>query len=251
MKIAILADSLALPRQKEEGDTPYEATYPFLLDQNLRRRWGGDEAWVIERGMRRRTIQNVIEDWFEMVELRKPHVVVVHVGIVDCAPRVFLRKERDLVERLRPARLRIRILDFAHEHRRSIVSLRKKVYVPAEQFAKGVERVVELARDCAVESLVFVNIITPPEEMEERSPGFLRNVEIYNDILRERTNQPGIKLIELNELITNNGGSKRLTIDGIHLSNEGHRLLAHELEAHIETLATAHTAMSGAAEKSL
>ena len=238
MKIAILADSLALPRQKEAGDTPYETTYPFLLERDLRRKWGHDEIGIIERGLRRRTIENVVEDWFEIVELRKPEVVVVHVGIVDCAPRVFLRKERDFVERLRPARLRAPILNFAHEHRRRIVQLRKKVYVSPERFEAGVDRVIELAGKCNLKSLVFVNIISPPVEMEERSPGFLKNVETYNRLLENKGQHSNVTVIDLNRLLSLNGGTKALTVDGIHLSPEGHRLLANALEDHIGTLLT-------------
>lgn len=230
MKIAILADSLALPRQKDAGDTPLEATYPFLLQKRLQRTLANDDVIVIERGLRRRTIENVIDDWFEIVALREPEVVVVHVGIVDCAPRVFLRNERDFVERLRPFRLRSRILNFAHEHRRGIVAFRKKVYVSAERFAAGVDRVVELARETRVRALILVNIVSPPAEMENRSPGFLKNVETYNQILENAVKEPWIKLVDLNQIINEHGGSGTLTVDGIHLNHEGHKLLASELE---------------------
>ena len=234
MKILILADSLALPRPEGEGYTPYESTYPFILDQTLRD--GSADFNVIERGMRRRTIENVLEDWYELVELRKPDVVVVHVGIVDCAPRVFLRHERDRMERFRPARVRIKILDFAHKHRKQIVQLRKVVYVPREKFAQGVNEVVERATNSGVKSLVFIDIISPPDEMEERSPGFQKNVETYNQILSGTASSAGVKLLALNDLVKANGGTSKLTVDGIHLSSEGHQLLAHELEMHIRSL---------------
>ena len=235
MKILILADSLALPRPEGEGYTPYESTYPFILDQTLRNH-GSDDFNVIERGMRRRTIENVLEEWYELVELRKPEVVVVHVGIVDCAPRVFLRHERDRMERFRPARARIKILDFAHKHRKQIVQLRKVVYVPREKFAQGVNEVVERAANSGVKTLVFIDIISPPDQMEERSPGFQKNVETYNRILSGAAASAGVKLLALNDLVKANGGTSKLTVDGIHLSAEGHQLLAHELEVHIRSL---------------
>jgi len=243
MKILILADSLALPRPEGEGYTPYESTYPFILDRTLRDH-GSNDFNVIERGMRRRTIENVLEDWYELVELRKPEVVVVHVGIVDCAPRVFLRHERDRMERFRPARVRVKILDFAHKHRKRIVQLRKVVYVQREQFAHGVNEVVERAATSGVKSLVFVDIISPPDEMEERSPGFQKNVETYNQILAGAAASAGVKFLALNDLVRTNGGTSKLTVDGIHLSAEGHQLLAHELEVHIRSLSETDTAAS-------
>src|SRR5918992_220711 len=103
MKIAILADSLALPREDVGGDEMLEVTYPYLLDQSLRRQFGANAPLVYERGMRRRTIEYVLDDWNEQVELKKPDVVIVHVGIVDCAPRVFLRREGAFVANIRIA----------------------------------------------------------------------------------------------------------------------------------------------------
>ena len=92
MKIVVMADSLAMAREGETN-VAYETTYPYLLDQWLRQRFGSRAPLLIERGMRRRTIEYVLDEWYELVDLRKPEVVIVHVGIVDCAPRVFLRRE--------------------------------------------------------------------------------------------------------------------------------------------------------------
>lgn len=235
MKVVILADSLALPRQKEEGDIPYEATYPHLLDQALRERLGSGAPWIIERGMRSRTVERVLEEWFEMVQLRAADVVVVHIGIVDCAPRVFLPRERAVVERLRPARLRVRFLDFVHRHRRRIVEMRACVYVPLEKFKATVEEIVRRAREGGVRSLVFINIIEPPAAMEERSPGFRRNVAEYNRVLQAQADaeEALVHLIDLDALIKAGGGAEELTVDGIHINPTGHKILAQELERHL------------------
>jgi lysophospholipase L1-like esterase len=233
MKVVILADSLALPRQEGEGNIPYEATYPYLLDESLHRQLGGRAPHIIERGMRSRTIERVLDEWFELVELRGASVVVVHIGIVDCAPRVFMPRERAFVERLRPARLRVRFLDFVHRHRRRIVQKRRRVYVPVSKFKAMVEEVVRRACAGRVRSLVFVNIIEPPQEMEERSPGFRRNVEDYNRILSAQTDGQRVHLIDLNHLIHEHGGPEELTVDGIHINHTGHSMLAQELERHI------------------
>ncbi|HEV7860371.1 MAG TPA: SGNH/GDSL hydrolase family protein [Pyrinomonadaceae bacterium] len=233
MKVVILADSLALPRQAGEGNIPFEATYPYLLDESLRGKLAHRAPLIIERGMRSRTIERVLDEWFEMVQLRGAEVVVVHIGIVDCAPRVLMPRERAFVERLRPARLRVRFLDFIHRHRRRIVQTRGRVYVPVLKFKAGVEEVVRRAREARVRSLVFINIIEPPPEMEERSPGFRRNVEDYNRILRAQAAEQGVHLIDLDNLIREHGGPEELTVDGIHINHTGHKMLAQELERHI------------------
>lgn len=233
MRVVILADSLALPRQEGEGNIPYEATYPYLLDEGLRRRLGQRAPWIIERGMRSRTIRNVLDEWFELVQLRRAEVVIIHVGIVDCAPRIFMPRERAVVERLRPARLRVRFLDFVHRHRRRIISARQRVYVPLESFRGMVEEVIRRGREESLRALLFVNIIEPPQGMEERSPGFQRNVAEYNRVLSAQTSDPLVRLIDLDGLIKAHGGAERLTVDGIHVNVEGHRMLAEELERHL------------------
>jgi acyl-CoA thioesterase-1 len=230
-----MADSLAMAR---EGETniPFEATYPYLLDQWLRRRFQAEAPIVIERGMRRRTIEYVLDEWYELVDLRKPDVVVVHVGIVDCAPRVFLRRERQFVENLRPAFLRESILRNAHRHRRAIVNMRKRVYVPTVRFNALVGQLMEKAKQSKLQSLVLVNIITPPVEMDERSPGFIRNVAVYNEILKSHAKGTGVHLIDMDRMIQEAGGVEQLTVDGIHINETGHAMLAKELENHVLSL---------------
>lgn len=241
MKIVVMADSLAMPRQEGEGNIPFEATYPYLLDQSLRRQLGKQAPVIIERGMRRRTIEYVLDEWFELVELRAPDVVVVHVGIVDCAPRVFLRRERQFVENLRPAVLRNFVLNFVRKHRRAVVRMRGRAYVPPQRFRALVAQVIQKAKQDRLRLLVFVNIIAPPAAMEERSPGFNENVATYNQILQEQAQGEGIRLIDLNQLISAGGGSEKLTIDGIHINEAGHAMLAREIENHIMSLSSDHT----------
>jgi lysophospholipase L1-like esterase len=186
--------------------------------------------------MRRRTIEYVLDEWYELVDLRKTDVVVVHVGIVDCAPRVFLRRERQFVENLRPGFLRRFILDYVHRHRRAVVNMRKKVYVPPERFNALVGQVMAKAKASELRSLVIVNIITPPAEMDERSPGFIRNVGIYNEILRTHAEANGAHLIDIDRLIKEAGGVEQLTVDGIHINEAGHKMLAQEIEKHVLSL---------------
>jgi len=235
MKIVVMADSLAMPREGETN-VAYETTYPYLLDQWLRQRFGSQAPLVSERGMRRRTIEYVLDEWYELVDLRKTDVVVVHVGIVDCAPRVFLRRERQFVENLRPGFLRRFILDYVHRHRRAVVNMRKKVYVPPERFNALVGQVMAKAKASELRSLVIVNIITPPAEMDERSPGFIRNVGIYNEILRTHAEANGAHLIDIDRLIKEAGGVEQLTVDGIHINEAGHKMLAQEIEKHVLSL---------------
>jgi len=238
MKVVILADSLALPREEVGGDRCFEAAYPYLLHESLRRRFGAESPMVIERGMRLRTVEAVLTDWHEQVDLRTANIVIVHVGVVDCAPRVFLRRENAFLGR-RPKWVRNPILKFAHNNRRWIVQKRPRVYVPLARFKRHIEEVTQKARQSNLLSLVYINIIEPPESMEYRSPGFHKNVQLYNQVLASQATQPRVTVIDFNKLITEAGGSEKLTIDGVHLNEAGNEILAHELSNHLSSLMTA------------
>jgi lysophospholipase L1-like esterase len=72
--------------------------------------------------------------------------------------------------------------------------------------------------------------------MDERSPGFIRNVEIYNDILKTHVKAAGVHLIDMDRMIKEAGGVEQLTVDGIHINETGHTMLAREIENHILSL---------------
>jgi lysophospholipase L1-like esterase len=234
IKVAILADSLALPRGPADGDLRFEATYPFVLHQRLRAKFGDEAPYVIDRGKRLRTMEDVVYDWGEFVELTKAEVVIVQAGVVDCAPRVFLPREHKFVEGIRSESLRNAILRFVNKHRRALVLMRPdRVYVPVPRFRRAVEAVVKKARDCKVGLLVFVNIVIPPGEIEYRSPGFQKNVTIYNRIICEQADGKAIHVIDTNSIMSRHGGPERLTSDGVHLTGEASNLLADILGEHI------------------
>ncbi len=235
LKIVLLGDSLSLPRGPAQGDIPYEATYPVLLERSLRARLGAQVPWLIERGLRLRTILRVPSDWYEQIELKKPDILVVHVGVVDCAPRVFLPLERHMVNAIRPKRLRAWVLGLVNKHRRAIIRLRpNRVYVSHRRFERGVQQVVEKAYLSGLRGLIFVNIVAPPDDLEYRSPGFRRNVELYNRTLAEQAGRfPWVRLVDFNGLVWQGGDPTSLLLDGVHPNRKGHALLAEELERHI------------------
>jgi lysophospholipase L1-like esterase len=93
-----------------------------------------------------------------------------------------------------------------------------------------VREVVEKARGTDVMSLIFINIIRPPDWVEERSPGFQCNVIAYNQVLQEQTKHDFVSLIDFNRIVHDEGGPDALMVDGIHLNERGHMLLAQKLE---------------------
>ena len=78
-KISILADSLALPRPPGEGDLLLEETYPYFLEHLCRQQYGINAPIVMEHGKRFRTIDQVVEDWPELVIVKQADIAIVMV----------------------------------------------------------------------------------------------------------------------------------------------------------------------------
>lgn len=236
--MAILADSLALPRPPEAGNILFEQTYPYLVDEMLRAAFPQTMPVLIERGQRFRTIGRVLEDWTECVDYRNPDFVVIHVGIVDCAPRVFSPGQRYFVERFLPGFLRNTLLTFVHEYRNRLIRKRQNVvYTPLDEFARGVSEVVVRSVKTKVRRLFLVNILTPSDDLEARSPGYKEKVHCYNNILRDiALASDHVELVDFDGMIRIHGGTAALTVDGMHPKFEGNQLLARALVARISEI---------------
>lgn len=230
--ISILADSLALPRHKKDGDVPYFQTYPYLLKKSL-----GNDFHIVEGGKRFRTIVDCLDDYDELVRLKQASIIILHVGIVDCAPRVFTPESRRIVAML-PWIIRVPLLKIIKYMRPFLINEQKpRQWVSARDFKKAYEDIVALAKKEGVQGVVSLGVIRPSDELEQRSPGYKECMEHHNAIIMDICEADTfVKYIDINEIIDNNGGNKALTVDGMHLNNKGHELLAGELIKTIHNL---------------
>jgi lysophospholipase L1-like esterase len=230
MKICILADSEALPRGESWGNTPFEATYPYLLDRYLRRRFGLEAPIVLTKGVRLRTTDEVLADWDEEVALRRCEIVIVQVGGGDCAPRTLLPRERRWIERIPIARVRRWVLELERKHRRRIIeAFPERFLVPPDRYRQHIREIIRRAGESGVRRLVFVGIPLVDGRVEDQLPGVSRSGDRYNAILREETRAGEAMLLPLDRLMRENGGPEALTCDGSHLNARGQRLLADAL----------------------
>jgi lysophospholipase L1-like esterase len=58
-------------------------------------------------------------------------------------------------------------------------------------------------------------------------------------VLQEQTKHDFVSLLDLNRLVHEEGGPDALMVDGIHLNERGHMLLAQKLEENISVLSAA------------
>lgn len=223
-RLVIIGDSLAMPRP----EVPYELTYPYLLKGKLGPRWE-----VINRARRANRIdvqmeeQNLCDDIFWL----EPDIVVVHLGIVDCAPRLFSVRQRHLLERI-PAVVRYRIIGVASRHRAFLTKHFPKQYVPLGAFEQLYEALIARLRNLNMYTITC-NIADTSEKNKSRSFGFAQNIRMYNRVIEDASWRHGAKLIDCYRLSREIEGF--LLEDGIHLSPRGAMAVAEEICLAVKT----------------
>jgi hypothetical protein len=216
-RIVIIGDSLAMPRP-EEG-VEYEDTYPYLLFKK------GYE--VINRSRRANDIkiqtieQNILDD----VIYLKPDVLVIHLGIVDCAPRVFSRTEQRILSLL-SAVIRKKIISFFSKRRYFFTKIRQISYVSPDLYLNSLEKFINQTRNIA-KQIIFIKIKKTNEYNEKRSYQFNKKIEQYNQIIDLLSSKYEITVIDPNEF--KNG----LLNDGIHINCQMHHYLANQINKYI------------------
>jgi predicted dehydrogenase len=234
LRIAAIADSLAMARA-EPVLIRWEDTWPARLGEELRS--AGVVAEVINCGARARTADQLLDSEFEEhVVFKRPDVVIVQVGIVDCAPRIFSKRERTLLNRsFVPGRFRDWIVRRRSARRQAILRGAHplhKVYTPPERFAECLQAFgAKLAGMAHRPRLIVLPIVCDPDVMNEKSPGHHDNVVRYNALLRSFAVAAGSDWIEPEAMIRDFEVTASFASDGYHLSVSGSARCARVLAA--------------------
>lgn len=221
-RVVVLGDSLSMPRPEKETVVRWEETWPARLEELLRPAFPLVD--VIGCGARSMTADRL--DLDEHIDLKDPDAVVMQVGIVDCAPRVFTRRTRALLgSRVVPAPIRERIIAYRSARRAELSAADplRRVYTRPDVY----ERALRTARDrCRGRAVVVIPVVVGAR-LARDVPAYTANVALYNEILGRVF---GDAVIELPAPITAGGP---FTSDGIHLVDEGHALVAAAVAARL------------------
>lgn len=206
-----------MPTGKEKGELKYNETYPYLLTHKL------PDYEVISKHRRTNdtTKQLAKQCIADDIELIKPDIMVVHLGIVDCAPRVFSRFQNALIHIL-PTKISKPIVGIVSKYRYQITKHVRKVYVNKQSFERNIEEFVKISLENDIK-LILVSILRTNEKNKSKSFGFEENIEEYNSIIgsvAEQNNIPLIKYPYPNNFLFG---------DGIHINQAGSLFLCIEI----------------------
>jgi lysophospholipase L1-like esterase len=222
-----LGDSLALPRDSSEDLVLWEETWPRLLESELGA--AGINAEVINCGRRERTADTLLEDFQEHVRLKRPQIVVLQIGVVDGAPRIFSRFEHEFLNGLartcRVCHVVVKLIIRRRSARRARITAQKplaKVYTPPRTFAAHLRefsrRLSELPQGPHV---IVLPVMSDLDAMERKSPGYAANADLYNGMLREFCAETGAAFVGPECIFAHTPSASLFCSDGYHLSAAG------------------------------
>lgn len=116
----------------------------------------------------------------DCLEFFKPDYVVLQLGIVDCAPRLFSPLARKALS-VTPGFVRSSVIRIAKTIRSRHV---KRADVPPGIFESNLRTYFKRCQACNVEKIVVVLICVPSEDFKVKNPGIVDAVVQYNDLYR-------------------------------------------------------------------
>lgn len=222
----LIGDSLSLPRYKSSINI--EDTHFYHIGKWWQERYGQTVLWPLSRGGA--TIKTLISSFYSLIPYigsGKIDVAIVHLGVVDCAPRPLPYTIRTLLGMMNPF-IRNRLIGFLHKNRRKLYKMGLSFRFTSPYKFRNIY--TDLLKDLSSECLrVYVINIAPGTDATYRhSPGLKESIILYNDIINQvESTVRGIRVIDIySELQCN---AEQGETEDIHISKEGHDFILKKL----------------------
>jgi len=230
MRIVIVGSSLVYNNPSRNDS--YQTVYGFILKEYLKSK-GNHDIFIFGRAKNHTRMQRRRDRLFYDLEQFEPDIVIIHLGVVDCAPRLFLEHEQIFLQSL-PKFLRLKLIKFLSNHRDYFTRKFKKEYVSINDFEHYFQKILDEIRQIHAIPII-INISKPNQYLINRSYLFLENVIAYNKILLKLARKNHCNIIDVYSLIESQPSYQ--LADGIHLSKSGNKKLANLLITEINSLA--------------
>ncbi len=223
--ILIVGDSLSMVRP-DQG-IQLTDTYAYKLQLELKK------SVVINASLRANDSNNVLTAnyIYETLQSFKPDLIVYFLGVVDCMPRLFTKKEHRIVGLLMAIKL-VRplvkaVIRYKSKKRLWYTKNKLKQYVTLTQWERNLDRFIATADS----NIIFVNIPSPGAKLKERNYAIEKIIDEYNSILSTKAKKNSCRLLDLNKITRQN--PNLLLDDGYHISSEAHDVIFKELLVYI------------------
>lgn len=220
-KVLFLTDSLGTPRLVPSPVFDDDVwTYRVVASQRARIAPFFYTLNGLHTGLMRQGLANVLGAF-------RPEIVILQIGIVDCAPKALKENELKVVTRL-PAVLNRPIHRFVKRNYQALVKLRDITYVSRDDFRANLRAVAE---HFSRASFVVVPIGPPNTAYKAKNPLMERNIGDYNDVLASVFGDAFAA-----EIYAGVDLEAFYLADNHHLSPHGHRTVAERVERRLDAL---------------
>lgn len=220
--IVILSDSLSLPRVDDDETILLRESYPHLLQKKI-----GSDIRVVNRGIRFTTTDSLrdFQYLFDNLLIYAPKTVIVQMGIVDCAPRLFSPLFRSLVSKIPIKIIRDLIILPFKKNRRFFTKYFKIKLVNKKRFKKNLEVFLGTMKEYKI-NVIIVNIPKTSYTNNNKSFNFNESINDYNSIILNLSMKFKFQQIDINR---HSKTENILVNDGIHYNKKGCEIVANKL----------------------
>jgi acyl-CoA thioesterase-1 len=213
--IVIVGDSLAFNRPDSLSN---EQRWPVLLGEKL----PGYKVNNLSMGS---STSNRFKKLSHSL-LSDNDILVVQIGVVDCAPRLFSKLENKMIS-VMPQPVSKKIIAFFKKRR---TQSQTRAYVSLRKFENNLLQLFNKYKDTAI---LYIKILPASTKYISSNPAVSKAIDQYNSIIDVcAKNFPNVQLIGLS-----NHNIDNLTLeDGYHLNAEGHLLVSGLLASSIQKI---------------
>lgn len=224
MKILAIGDSLALPGH---GNS-YEDTWIYKLKQSYT---GYDFITYFRRQLTTDVLVSMgggfhgpdkLPKGADCLEFFKPDIVILQLGIVDCAPRLLYEFERKIIGQL-PQNILERYLYIVKKLRERNLN---NTFVSPEKFTTNLREYLHRCAVLEVKKVIYIGICYPDNTMIEKNPTIGESVNYFNKIILQLADEYNF----LKPIFPLDSRNKQgIYSDGYNPNQKGHSVILNEL----------------------
>ena len=170
-RILFVTDSIGSPRNIPEKCT-FNDTWCYQVSKNI----GNME--VLFENIHGLDTDMLIGEFLTRISLYEPDIIILQVGIVDCAPRVFTKFQLRVVKFLKLKFLH----SFVSSNYAKLSKVRNIAYVSQSVFHENLIQFINALDGIQIYAL---SIAPPSSKLKSKSPLMNERVATYNNILEE------------------------------------------------------------------
>lgn len=214
--ILIVGDSTALPRE----EVSYIDTWPHLLKKKLSEydienisKWGETTNSLTGR---------------EKLEWYKPKIVILQLGICDCAPRLMTKIEKKILYYL-PSKISKLYISIIKKIRPRST---KRACVDSDDYMRNIYNYINRAKTEGVKKIYILGILNSGKKYRKNNPNIQKSIDIYNKILIDLVDENDI--CDFIKMDLSEDEVDKITIeDGFHYNIDGHKYIYSQLSERI------------------